>query len=73
VSPLWLTQPVLAAACVPVLLPLLLCVQAAGGVSHNGQGSMLDLKIADTGVRSVIAVGSAGAVGECVAALQAGQ
>lgn len=53
--------------------PLALIVEAAGGVSHNGQGSMLDLKIEDTGVRSVIAVGSAGAVAECVAALQAGQ
>lgn len=59
------------AACVPLPLPLLL--QAAGGVSHNGHVSMLDLEIEDTGVRSVIAVGSAAQVAECVAALQAGQ
>lgn len=48
-------------------------VQAAGGVSHNGHVSMLDLKIEDTGVRSVIAVGSQAQVEECVAALKAGE
>lgn len=56
-----------------LLVPLPLWLQAAGGVSHNGHVSMLDLKIEDTGVRSVIAVGSAAQVAECVAALQAGQ
>jgi hypothetical protein len=33
---------------------------------------MLDLKIEDTGVRSIIAVGSHSQVQDCVAALQAG-
>jgi fructose-1,6-bisphosphatase len=48
-------------------------LQAAGGVSHNGHGSMLDLTIEDTGMRSVIAVGSQSQVEECVAALKAGE
>lgn len=57
-----------------LISPPLLCffLQAAGGVSHNGHGSMLDLRIDDTGMRSVIAVGSAAQVQQCVAALQAG-
>lgn len=57
---------------VPMLCVCVCVPQAAGGVSHNGHGSMLDLKIEDTGVRSIIAVGSQSQVQDCVAALQAG-
>lgn len=52
---------------------LLCMLQAAGGVSHNGHGSMLDVLIEDTGMRSVVALGSASQVEECLPALQAGQ
>lgn len=42
-------------------------------MSHNGHGSMLDVLIEDTGMRSVVALGSASQVEECLPALQAGQ
>jgi fructose-1,6-bisphosphatase len=46
------------------------CNQAAGGVSHDGQGSILDLVINDTGARSIIALGSAPQVQQCLDAMR---
>lgn len=46
-------------------------MQAAGGVSHDGQGSILDLKIEDTGARTIIALGSKPQVEQCLEALMA--
>ncbi|KAF6260023.1 hypothetical protein COO60DRAFT_939814 [Scenedesmus sp. NREL 46B-D3] len=50
--------------------PVALVVEAAGGVSHDGQGSILDLVINDTGARSIIALGSAPQVQQCLDAMR---
>lgn len=55
-----------------VLLPPTPDAQAAGGMSHNGHSSILDLLIEDTSARSIIAVGSGPRVEECLEAMRAG-
>lgn len=50
--------------------PLALIVEAAGGVSHDGQGSILDLELNDTGSRSIIALGSKSMVEQCLEAMR---
>lgn len=46
-------------------------VQAAGGMSHDGDGSVLDQVIHSTTTRSLISVGSRELVEESIPALQA--
>lgn len=50
--------------------PVALVVEAAGGVSHDGQGSILDLVINDTSARAIIALGSAPQVAQCLDAMR---
>lgn len=47
-------------------------LQAAGGVSHDGQGSILDLKLNDTAGRTIIALGSKTQVEQCLEAMRGG-
>lgn len=48
------------------------CAQAAGGMSHDGSGSILDAVIRDTGDRSIIALGTRSMVTQCLDALRDG-
>jgi len=52
--------------------PLAYIMEAAGGASHDGTGSILDLNIADSGARSQIALGSKAQVEQCLPALMEG-
>ena len=47
-------------------------VEAAGGSSHDGKGSVLDRKIRDVGDKTVISLGSCSMVEQSVKALQEG-
>jgi fructose-1,6-bisphosphatase len=50
--------------------PLAYIVEAAGGRSHDGQGSALDIKITSTDVRSIVSLGSPDEVEKTVWALR---
>eukprot|EP00775_Hariotina_reticulata_P012568 gene12568-12700_t len=50
--------------------PFALVVEAAGGISHNGNSSVLDLPLEDTGSRSKLALGSKAQVMQCLEALR---
>lgn len=52
--------------------PLAYVIEAAGGASHDGAGSILALRINDTGARTAIALGSHAQVSQCVEALEEG-
>ena len=47
-------------------------VEAAGGSSHDGQGSVLDRKIGGVGEKTVISLGSGSMVEQSIKALQEG-
>ena len=47
------------------------CTQAAGGMSHDGKGSMLDQVITSTATRSIVCLGSRELVEESIPAMQA--
>jgi fructose-1,6-bisphosphatase len=51
--------------------PLAYVIEAAGGASHCGRGSVLDLEIPDTGARTTVALGAAEEVAECLEAMAA--
>ncbi len=53
--------------------PLAFVVEAAGGASHDGDGSVLDRQIQSSGDRSVICLGSKAEVEKSVPALRAGR
>jgi fructose-1,6-bisphosphatase len=46
-------------------------IEAAGGTSHCGRGSVLDLPIGDTGAKTTIAVGTKEDVDACLDAMRA--
>jgi hypothetical protein len=46
-------------------------VEAAGGASYCGRGSILDIPILDTGAKTTIAVGTREDVDACLAAMEA--
>lgn len=50
--------------------PLAFVVEAAGGMSHNGNGAALAPGVHDASARSVVALGSPTLVAECIEALQ---
>ena len=52
--------------------PLAFVVEAAGGASHDGAGSILDRKIQSSGDRSIICLGSKAEVARSLPALRAG-
>lgn len=58
--------------CLYELLPLSFVVEAAGGASHDGAGSVLDVPLPSHDARGVVALGSAAEVARCVPALRAG-
>jgi len=51
--------------------PLAYVIEAAGGASYCGRGSVLDLQILDTGAKTTIAVGTKEDVGACLEAMAA--
>ena len=51
--------------------PLAYVIEAAGGASYCGRGSVLDLAINDTGAKTTIAVGTREDVETCLAAMRA--
>ena len=51
--------------------PLAYVIEAAGGTSYCGRGSVLDLPIRDTGAKTTIAVGTREDVETCLAAMKA--
>ncbi|KAI8462704.1 MAG: hypothetical protein J3K34DRAFT_389420 [Monoraphidium minutum] len=51
--------------------PLAFVIEAAGGASFCGRGSVLDLVINDTGAKTTIAVGTREDVGACLEAMSA--
>jgi fructose-1,6-bisphosphatase len=51
--------------------PLSFVIEAAGGASFCGRGSVLDLPIRDTGAKTTIAVGTKEDVGKCLEAMSA--
>lgn len=51
--------------------PLSFVIEAAGGASFCGRGSVLDLEIKDTGAKTTIAVGTREDVGACLEAMKA--
>ena len=50
--------------------PLAFVMEAAGGASHDGSGSVLDQRIVDVDQRSIISLGSPGLVAASVPALK---
>lgn len=51
--------------------PLAYVIEAAGGASYCGRGSVLDLAITDTGAKTTIAVGTREDVDACLEAMSA--
>eukprot|EP00798_Chlamydomonas_sp_ICE-L_P013014 gene13014-3519_t len=52
--------------------PLAFIIEAAGGASHDGQGSMLDARIESTAIKSIVCLGSTELVEQSIPAMKDG-